>query len=108
MANRQPESKEGMTQKLEVGMGATKLGWTDRHPYTVIEIRSPKRIVVQADTSTRLDTNGMSEEQDYSYTPDPTGHTVVLTQRKDGSWRAKGEGTRFAVGARRRYHDYSF
>lgn len=94
--------------KPEVGMGATKIGWTDQHPYTVIEVKSARCIVVQADTSERADENGRSESQAYNYVADPTGETVALTLRKDGKWRVRGEETLFAVGYRRRYHDYSF
>lgn len=30
----------------EVGMGATQLGWTDRHAYTIVEVINHRRIVV--------------------------------------------------------------
>lgn len=90
-----------------VGMGATQLGWTDRHPYTVVEILGPKRIRVQADTATRTDKNGMSESQDYTYAPNPDGATYILKLLKRG-WQAQAGGNVFALGYRQEYYDYSF
>jgi hypothetical protein len=96
----------------KVGMGATRLSWTDRDPYTIIEVRSPKRIVVQADDARRSDANGMSESQSYLFIPDPNGHKVVLTLRKNGKWVPEGEPLKgagsFLIGSRGKYHDYSF
>lgn len=99
--------------KPEVGMGVTRLGWTDRDPYTVVEILNDKEIVVQADKATRTDTNGMSEVQKYTFSPDPNGRKVTLTLRKDGRWIAKGEksgrhATGWRIGERMKYYDHSF
>lgn len=94
-----------------VGMGATELGWTDRHAYTVVEVQTPKRIVVQADNTKRTDKNGMSEMQVYEYTPNPNAAKEVLTLRKNGRWIRQGESsksTSFALGFRKAYHDFSF
>lgn len=95
----------------EVGMGATKIGWTDRHPYTVIEVLSPKRIVVQEDHAERIDNNGMSECQQYSFTPNPNGIKYELRKAKNGQWYGPGgmrNGGKFVIGRRGKYHDYSF
>lgn len=93
----------------EIGMGATYLGYTDRRPYTIIAIHSPTRIVVQADRFKRTDDNGMSECQDYTYSPDPDGACVTLRKRKNGGWAVAGSpGTHYAIGYRQRYYDYSF
>ena len=94
-----------------VGMGATEIMYSDRNPFTVIEVISPRKIVVQADTATRTDNWGMSECQKYDYSPDPEGRIRTLTLRKNGRWVPVGEsgkGTNFLVGDRRKYHDYSF
>jgi hypothetical protein len=91
-----------------VGMGATKISWTDRHPYTIIEVRSKSTIIVQEDESIRLDGNAMSEGQTYEYKPDPNGSKYTLTLRRDGRWKVKGDTTVFALGYRSRYHDFSF
>lgn len=96
-----------------VGMGATELGWTDRHAYTVTSVSKNGKVVqVQQDTATRTDKNGMSESQSYDFTPNPEGSKRTVTLRKNGCWVAKGGsmkgGTRFAIGHRSEYHDYSF
>lgn len=94
----------------EVGMGATVLMWTDRHAATVIEVKSPKRIIVQYDKATRVDGSGMSESQAYTYEPNPDGPTREYVLCKTG-WREKGSGGKGAglmLGHRAEYHDYSF
>lgn len=98
--------------KPVVGMGATRYGWTDRHPYTVVEVINDKTIVVQEDNYERIDDNGMSEVQQYKFTPNPEGPKYTLTLRANGKWIVKGEGskngTKFGVGHRDRYYDFSF
>jgi len=89
-----------------VGMGATNMLWSDRHAYTVIAVSaSGKTIKVQRDKAIRVDGNGMSESQDYTYETDPTGTIRIVRLTKRG-WRAKG--SKFTLGMRMEYHDYSF
>jgi len=103
---------EGAKQPTpEVGMGATYCGWSDRHPYTVVEVKSPTTIVVQRDTATRVDSNGMSEVQTYEYSRNPDAERVTVTLRRNGRWVAKGEpqtAGAFSLGRREKYYDYSF
>lgn len=98
--------------KIEVGMGVTEYVGSDRYPYTVVEILSPKRIVVQRDNFRRTDNRGFSEQQDYVYEPDPNGSRYTITLRKNGLWYKVGEqmyrGGGFWVGERRAYQDPSF
>lgn len=96
-----------------VGMGATVLMWTDRSPATVVEVsKSGKSVTIQSDNYRRTDTNGMSECQDYEYTPNPNGSKRVFTLRKNGRWVAEGStmnaGERLSLGHRDRYYDFSF
>jgi hypothetical protein len=93
-----------------VGMGATNCMWSDRKPYTVVEVlKSGKRCVLQADNYTRVDKNGMSESQSYIYEPDPNGSKVTVSLRKDGRWRAVGSSSDvYSIGVRSAYHDFSF
>lgn len=94
-----------------VGMGCTKLSYTDRHPFTVIAVMANgKRCVVQADAYKRTDSNGMGEDQDYTFSPDPEGVTYILRLNKNGRWKMVGcpTGPTFAMGYRCKYHDYSF
>ena len=96
----------------EIGMGVTEFGFSDRSPYTVVKILSPKKIVVQADDYKRVDKNGMSESQAYTYTMNPNGATRILTHRKNGWWIPQGspmkDSTRFGLGSRDRYYDFTF
>jgi hypothetical protein len=95
-----------------IGMGATLISWTDRHPYTVVEVVGPDHVVVQEDSYTRTDHNSMSECQSYDFAPNPGGARYHVTRRKNGRWVARGEsmknGTKFVIGSRDKYHDFGF
>lgn len=102
-----------------VGMGATILMWSDREPATIIEVNQKKRyIVVQEDHAERIDNNGMSEAQQYVYSPNPDGCKRIYRKMKDGRWREhyinvvtkrliKGGGY-LSIGERQKFYDYSF
>ena len=95
----------------ELGMGATEYCWSDRHPWTVIQLIGKKTIVVQSDEAIRVDNHGMSDSQDYIYKRNPEGTTRTLTLRKNGAWIVKGESMRgkaFGLVYRREYYDFSF
>lgn len=96
----------------KIGDGATEISWTDRAPYTIVEVVSPRQIVVQADNATRDDANGMSDCQNYVFSPNPNGSKMTVTLRGNGKWIVKGEsaknGRKFVVGSRGKYHDFSF
>lgn len=91
-----------------VGEGATLLFYSDREAGTVIKVLTPRKVVVQIDIATRTDKNGMSETQEYTYTPNPLGKQHVFTLRKSGRWiESKGTtGVRF--GERDAYYDFSY
>jgi len=96
---------------IKVGQGATYSIGSDRYPYTVIEVSSPTRVVVQADYYRRTDNNGFSESQTYEYTHNPSAFQTIVTRRKDGVWRKKGDtkgGGRFSLHGRNAYQDPSF
>lgn len=93
-----------------VGMGATELQYTDRDAYTIVEILSEKRILVQEDKAIRKDNNGMSEMQVWEFEPNPNAKRTIVSLCKDGRWH-KGtnqKGNIFTLGERDKYHDYSF
>ena len=99
----------------QVGMGATYLGWSDRHAYTVIHVFSRKKIVIQRDKATRTDTNGMSDSQSYAYESDRAGVTFIVTKRKDGAWRIAKDASRdievgqtVLIGHRDEHFDFSY
>lgn len=102
-----------------VGMGATVLCWSDRRAATVTAVE--KNIVtVQEDTATRVDDNGMSEDQTYTYAPNPNGYIQYFRVGKDGKytevtknsttgrWNKQGSSSGLILGFRRQYYDFSF
>jgi predicted flavoprotein YhiN len=92
----------------EVGMGATVLRWTDRTACTIIKVSpSLKTISVQEDKATRVDSNGMSEIQQYLYETNPEGIIHTFRKTKKG-WRTAGGGHGLLIGRRCQYHDFSF
>lgn len=91
-------------QKPEVGMGATECLWSDRHAYTVIEVKSPCRIIVQRDKATLV---GNYYAQDYNIERDPNGVTVELIRTKRG-WKQLGAQIYYGLGFRSEYEDPSF
>lgn len=97
------------TKKPSIGMGVTILHYTDRTAGTIIEV-SPtgKTIKFQLDKVTRVDKNGMSDSQEYSYEPNPQAevHTAYLTRH--GQWKVRRQGYGVLLDCRRYYHDYSF
>lgn len=60
----------------EIGMGATILSYSDRHAATIQDIITKGKyqyLVVTKDDTKRIDNNGISEDQEYEYTPRPDG-----------------------------------
>ena len=102
----------------EVGMGATILYWSDRKAATVTGWDG-KVIEVQYDNAKRVDSNGMSEAQEYEFTPNHGGGVLAFRRTKDGSWKQVvwNPATKrwnlvgsagLIVGKRDHYHDFSF
>lgn len=90
-----------------VGMGATEVCWTDRHAYTVVRVSpSGKTVWVKKDDVKRVDSNGMSECQDYEFTRNDNNPEVMVRKNKKGQW--KSGSTKFTLGHRDEYHDFSF
>lgn len=102
LMNRFMETKQEIIP--EVGMGATELSWSDRNPYTIIEIISKNRIKVQSDNAKHI---GEPYTQDWEITPNPNGQIETLIQTKNG-WKVLKGCTKFIIGTRQKYYDYSF
>jgi hypothetical protein len=101
-----------------VGMGVTMLSWTDRDAGTIVEVNMKKRyIAVTEDRAERIDNNGISESQEYKFTPVLDGHLNYYRKDKKGQWRrcyhnqngrlVFGTGG-LIVGRREKYYDFSF
>ncbi len=104
----------------EVGMPATILGWTDRHPATVVEVFTKGKssyVVLQQDSYKRIDNNGMSDAQEYEYSRNPQGQKRTFRISATGGLEAvhlndngryvKSDGGA-VIGVRERYYDFSF
>lgn len=96
------------TRVPTVGMGATRLGWTDRYPYTIVEVINERRIVVQADNYRVIRGSAHDGSAEYEYTPDIDAPLITVTKRKDGKWREMGRSNLFTIGERSRYYDPTF
>ena len=83
----------------EVGMGVTEVGWSDRHPYEIVEVISPRKIRLRAMSAERDPTwkpdiivGGFSGhcvnngEQRWTLKSNPTASTRLATKRKNGKW----------------------
>lgn len=101
----------GAQVEPEVGMGATILMWSDRAPATVVAVNGNK-LTVQYDNWERVDGNGMSDAQSYTYSPNLDAAPIEFSKRKNGKWVMVGHplkgGVTLALGYRSRYYDYSF
>ena len=93
----------------EIGMGATIVIGTDCIPATIIYISlNKKKILLQEDKYSRLDSNGMDENQSYSYESDPDGTKYFAYLRKNNLYYLSRAKQKIILNYRRRYHDYSF
>jgi hypothetical protein len=97
--------------------------YSDRWPGTVTAVKKVGKgllITVQSDDAKRIDNNGVSESQEYEYTPNPDGATCLYKQAEaDTPWVAmylnpetgrlkkSGRGG-LIIGYREKYYDYSF
>lgn len=100
------------SDEFQIGQGCTYHIGSDRYPYTLVEILTSNRVVLQRDNYTRTDKNGISENQTYSFEPDPLAIRIVVSRRKDGRWRRQGEKSGgsgfFTLKGRNAYSDPSF
>ena len=107
-----------VTVEAEVGMGATKRSGSDRYAGTIVGVKKNTKGEVTAidcvhDVATRVDKNGMSEDQTWEYER-AKGTMVVycFTRRRNGAWVEKGWsmglGHHLTVGVRDHYKDPSF
>jgi hypothetical protein len=100
----------------EVGMGATMLLHSDRHAYTIVGVEHFKSgarkgqvrtVYATRDQAVRVDTNGMSESQEWVFLPANDGIVSRFTLKKNGRYTDKG-GATLAVGYRSEYYDFAY
>ena len=103
-----------------IGMAATILSYSDRFPATVVgTFMVGRRLYVNVtyDGYIRVDNNGMSDCQNYTYVSNMDAKPFTYRLEKDGSWISvyKNDNGRLVrgygylrLGHRERYYDYSF
>jgi hypothetical protein len=91
--------------EAKVGEGATILYWTDRQAATIIKV-TEKQVHVQQDDATRIDKNGISENQEWKYKRNPKAYIDIFRMTKRGLRNKSGNG--LLIGVRDEYYDYSF
>lgn len=103
-----------------VGEGATICYARDRHAATIIAYDDVKKIItVRQDKATRIDNNGMSDMQGYTYEPNEKGSEYMF-KLKSGKWvemlkneqsgrlnQVKG-GCGIIIGIRDEFYDFTF
>jgi hypothetical protein len=106
-----------VSSEPQIGMGATMTSFSDRHAGTVISWDG-KIVGVQRDTVKRIDKNGMGDNQDYEYSPNPDGAIDYYKMNKLGYWvklwknpktgRFNKSSGGLILGVRDEYFDFSF
>lgn len=92
-----------------VGMPATILYWSDRHPATVVFVSpSGKTCRVRECIAKRTDSHGMSEVQEYEYSENPAAPEREFRLGKRGWRETRSRSIGLRLGRREKYHDYSF
>lgn len=104
--NRLMENMQSNTP--QVGMGATKLLYSDSHAYTIVEVINEKVVIVKRDDVKALH-KGMSDSQEWEYTFNPKAQPITLKKHKKGYWYQVGDTTtKFLLGVRQEFYDYTF
>jgi hypothetical protein len=101
-----PEDHEN-PKAPKVGLGATLYLGSDRYPFTVVDVKSDKTIVVQEDRATRS-----GPPHPYEYSRNRQAPRIVMTLRKNGYWAPRGyamsRGEYLVLGHREKYLERSY
>lgn len=97
--------------ELKVGLGATMNLWSDRRAMTIVEVMTPKKIIVQENQTECLNYYAGDYKVLDSLAEHMGKHTFTL--RKNGTWVEEGQPKKYGsvtltVGFRRHYIDPSF
>lgn len=107
-----------------VGLGATHIGYSDRHPYEIISVHKSTHMCVLRPMHAEKDptwkpewhvggfAGHCSNQSDQRWTlsslPDCVPSLLkTIRLHKGGDWRTV-DGERYSVGQARRFHDYNF
>lgn len=106
--------------ELVVGLGASRVGWSDQYPCEITKIVSDKCVEIR-DMNAELDpsfkpnfvqggfcgTVTNQHEQSYTYTSDPNGAVRRARKGKNGVWKLSN-GSVIRFGKAHKFHDYNF
>lgn len=73
----------------EVGKGATRLSWSDRHPYEVVEVSNDFKVVRLEELDATADLSKRLGEGHQNWILNKSGRFVTVVWRR-GAWRTKG------------------
>ncbi len=104
--------------KPKVGMGATRYGWTDSHPYEVVKVISdrcveirPMNAVIDPKWKADFTPGGFcghvhNNGGEWILSSNPEASTIRIRLNKNGVWVLKGE--RYSVGKAIKFYDSNF
>lgn len=108
---------------VNMGDGATLLGWTDRHAATVISVFNRGKaefVVVQTDFAKVVKGSMQNGSAEYEYERNESGATYIFRKAKSGRWEQvnlnastgryikSGGGYGLYIGKREEYYDPHF
>ena len=96
---------ENKSPEPKIGDGATLLCWSDRHAYTIVDVKKTY-LLATYDIVERTDRNFENGPQEYSYQTDPDALPERANLRKDGDYYVGGQVLK--VGYRNEYEDPNF
>jgi hypothetical protein len=105
--------EESRDRPPEVGMGVTRILWSDRQAWSVVEVYPEgKKIRVRQDRAVVMSGSAFDGSAVYRFLPQEDGREAVLTLRSNGKWVQRGEpmrgGCGWLIGVREEYVDPSF
>ena len=100
---------------------ANRFGWSDIHPFEVIEVRTPRKVIIRsmnaelaADWKPEVILGGFfghtvnNDEQRWDITSDPDGHSFPIRLNKRGTWVDKAGNKYGLADEPRRKYDWNF
>lgn len=82
--NRLNEGRQ-LVNEIKVGDGVTEYMYTDRHAYEVTKVVTQNNIFIRKLDTQRIDTNGMSDSQEYRFISNNKNAEIELVKR-NGCW----------------------
>lgn len=88
----------------EVGKGATRMGYSDRHCYEVLEVSKDGKTVKMESLDAKWDNTKQGGEGHQNWILEPTGRFTTVVWRHN-AWRVKGSEISFTKEFQEKYKD---